>query len=340
MINYTDRLQRSAAGWHEPSSSSPATQEGDIEKIKQKAIFDTLYVPCENCGGGHIRPCQHCGDFGFHKVLFTQKEWEGMCRQSQPKKVEGEDVRKEAIAFAEFIYNNTESTEAINQYRYAGEVLNREQLYSIFSKFPKSLSTLPSTAENKIDIEHDRQVAQLAMLEMHHIMTGFAANDNKVTELMDTYLNEHYPPSETKPSGIEKEEETEWRPDKKINDYEWYCKNCGHNGMQVYCPSCNSNHWTKIKPQEKNTSVTEGKEDWGDWIKVTPETMPDKPALLLTSSQVIIIGDWYENGWRTHRSEWVPRNDGTEFKKLQSAYKFEDIIAWVPLPLTPYEKTL
>lgn len=75
------------------------------------------------------------------------------------------------------------------------------------------------------------------------------------------------------------------------------------------------------------------------WIKVTPETMPTKEVLLLTSSQLIIIGYWYDGGWHTHRSEWVSRNDGTNFKKLQSAYKFEEIIAWMPLPLTPHEQS-
>lgn len=72
------------------------------------------------------------------------------------------------------------------------------------------------------------------------------------------------------------------------------------------------------------------------WIKVTPETMPTTQVLLLTSSQVVIIGDWYKGEWRTHRSEWVPI-EGSEFKRLKSAFKFEEIIAWMPLPKTPYE---
>ena len=60
------------------------------------------------------------------------------------------------------------------------------------------------------------------------------------------------------------------------------------------------------------------------WIR-TADQMPNEQALLLTSSQDIIIGDWYKEAWRTHRSKWVAGI-------LESAYKKDDIVAWQLLP--------
>lgn len=56
---------------------------------------------------------------------------------------------------------------------------------------------------------------------------------------------------------------------------------------------------------------------------------PDRDALLLTTSKVWIIGDWYRGAWRTHRSQWT-LIDGVQV--LASAYAEDDITHWLPLP--------
>jgi hypothetical protein len=66
------------------------------------------------------------------------------------------------------------------------------------------------------------------------------------------------------------------------------------------------------------------------WVPVS-ERMPEGDALLLTSSKMIVIGDWYKGAWRTARSTWE-RVDGTMV--LKSAYRKDDITHWMPLPQT------
>lgn len=58
---------------------------------------------------------------------------------------------------------------------------------------------------------------------------------------------------------------------------------------------------------------------------VNAEIKPLGEVILMTSSRVQIIGDWYEGGWRTHRSKW-------ENGVYKSAFNEGDIVAWHPLP--------
>jgi hypothetical protein len=53
--------------------------------------------------------------------------------------------------------------------------------------------------------------------------------------------------------------------------------------------------------------------------------MPDREVLLLTTSKVIILGDWYKDSWRTAQSYWDNGN-------LKSVYQKEDITHWMSLP--------
>lgn len=58
---------------------------------------------------------------------------------------------------------------------------------------------------------------------------------------------------------------------------------------------------------------------------------PTGDVLLLTTSRMWIIGDWYKGAWRTHRSWWEPGDvDGTP--GLRSAFAEDDITHWTPLP--------
>lgn len=69
------------------------------------------------------------------------------------------------------------------------------------------------------------------------------------------------------------------------------------------------------------------------WISCKKQ-MPNTEVLLLTSSKLMIIGDFYNGSWRTHRSKWVEK-DGVNV--LESGYQFQDIIAWQPLPPTVWQ---
>ncbi len=67
-----------------------------------------------------------------------------------------------------------------------------------------------------------------------------------------------------------------------------------------------------------------------EWISVN-EKWPEGEVMLLTSSRMIILGDWYKGEWRTHRSRWIEIDGANVFK---SAYKKEEITHWSPLPDT------
>jgi hypothetical protein len=58
------------------------------------------------------------------------------------------------------------------------------------------------------------------------------------------------------------------------------------------------------------------------------EEMPTDEVILLTTSKVRVVGDWYKGKWRTALSYW---KDG----ELQSFYQKEDITHWTPLPALP-----
>jgi hypothetical protein len=60
------------------------------------------------------------------------------------------------------------------------------------------------------------------------------------------------------------------------------------------------------------------------WISVK-ERMPEEEVLLLTTSKVITMGDWYKEAWRTSQSYW---KEGV----LLSVYQKDDITHWMPLP--------
>lgn len=68
------------------------------------------------------------------------------------------------------------------------------------------------------------------------------------------------------------------------------------------------------------------------WISVN-DSKPDTDSLLLTASGICIIGDWYKEGWRTHKSHWEKDENGVN--RYVSAYKDESITHWQPLPLPP-----
>lgn len=48
-------------------------RHADPEIMKQ-AGWVREYLPCENCGGGHVRPCNHCCDSGQYKLMYSLKE--------------------------------------------------------------------------------------------------------------------------------------------------------------------------------------------------------------------------------------------------------------------------
>ena len=57
----------------------------ELEEYKKRIVWDTLYDPCENCGGGHIRPCNHCGDLGYHRKYHTPEELNKLKREVAEK---------------------------------------------------------------------------------------------------------------------------------------------------------------------------------------------------------------------------------------------------------------
>jgi len=56
--------------------------------------------------------------------------------------------------------------------------------------------------------------------------------------------------------------------------------------------------------------------------------LPKGEVLLLTSSKMWIIGDWYKGEWRTHRSEWVTENG---VNRLKSAFTKDEITHYIKL---------
>lgn len=62
----------------------------------------------------------------------------------------------------------------------------------------------------------------------------------------------------------------------------------------------------------------------GTWVDAQKQK-PTEEVILLTSSKIQVIGDWYRGVWRTPESYF-------EGKELKSIYKEEDIIAWTPKP--------
>jgi len=63
------------------------------------------------------------------------------------------------------------------------------------------------------------------------------------------------------------------------------------------------------------------------WIDVK-NYMPEGDVLLLTTSKVVVIGDWYKEKWRTSQSYW-------DDSVLKSVYQKNDITHWMPLPKAP-----
>lgn len=58
---------------------------------------------------------------------------------------------------------------------------------------------------------------------------------------------------------------------------------------------------------------------------------PVGEVLLLTTSKMIVIGDWYEDGWRTPHSTWEPI-PGSKFQKLKHIYGEKDVTHWMLKP--------
>ena len=56
--------------------------------------------------------------------------------------------------------------------------------------------------------------------------------------------------------------------------------------------------------------------------------LPKGEVLLLTSSKMWIIGDWYKGEWRTHRSEWVTENG---VNRLKSVFTKDEITHYIKL---------
>jgi hypothetical protein len=76
------------------------------------------------------------------------------------------------------------------------------------------------------------------------------------------------------------------------------------------------------------------------WLKVDYDNPPKGDVLLLTSSKVIVKGDYWKNqigeyGFRTEQSEWrFSPPDGNEYVTV---LKPVDIVAYQPLPSTEIE---
>ncbi len=65
-----------------------------------------------------------------------------------------------------------------------------------------------------------------------------------------------------------------------------------------------------------------------------PATFPSETSLLLTTSKVWVIGDWYRGIWRVEgRTYWEMDRDKMG-EKLKSKLAKEDIIYWMSLPKT------
>jgi hypothetical protein len=64
------------------------------------------------------------------------------------------------------------------------------------------------------------------------------------------------------------------------------------------------------------------------WRRIDMNNPPKGRVLLLTTSRMVIIGDWYKGMWRTNESFW---DEG----KLKSIYALQDMTHWTPIPDAP-----
>lgn len=74
--------------------------------------------------------------------------------------------------------------------------------------------------------------------------------------------------------------------------------------------------------------------DENDWILIDYENIPKGEVLLLTTSKVILKGDWYKNGWRTEWSRWISTEDCSRQVILSTTPK-EDVTHYCLLPDIP-----
>jgi hypothetical protein len=69
-----------------------------------------------------------------------------------------------------------------------------------------------------------------------------------------------------------------------------------------------------------------------EWLPINETNIPKERSLLLTSSKVIVIGDYYKEIWRIDgATKWIGEENP---KTLKSDYDFKDITHWMPLPKT------
>ncbi len=103
-----------------------------INVLLTESLKKYAYAPCENCGGGHIRPCQHCGDSGFHKIMFDWVEVQVLLKESDSHF----SMKKHAIEFAEYLTDNHKYCEpdGWKDINGKGETLNINQLYNKFNE--------------------------------------------------------------------------------------------------------------------------------------------------------------------------------------------------------------
>lgn len=190
-------------------------------------------------------------DYGY-EFTYQGKTYEaknGLIRKMG--KEEGEDIRKEVensvAKILDIVRDNTTNTPD-------GIFMDDEKIIQEFSsylnkKYPKSISTLPSTTENK-------NSAILTAIEYYdNIDPNTSLSAQKITDHLIKLLEEPFTP-ENKKEGIDKEEETGLRALLKMTlelnqtDGEVWD---GENWMTI------DEYLQKHLPEEKDTTVTEGR---------------------------------------------------------------------------------
>jgi hypothetical protein len=64
------------------------------------------------------------------------------------------------------------------------------------------------------------------------------------------------------------------------------------------------------------------------WRRIDMNNPPVGRVLLLSTSKMVIIGDWYKGMWRTNESFW-------DKGELKSIYMLSDMTHWMPIPDAP-----
>jgi hypothetical protein len=110
----------------------------------------------------------------------------------------------------------------------------------------------------------------------------------------------------------------------------WQVEGLPAGEQQTKCSIIASALKTLLQPPQSNFALSPFRqvETLVRWRRIDMSNPPEGRVLLLSTSKMVIIGDWYKGMWRTNESFW-------DKGELKSIYMLSDMTHWTPIPDAP-----